>query len=63
MVHDHAGHALVEASRDADMVVIVRRAHGVPASVHLGGTARAVLRSAHCPVRVVAPNDEVEEEG
>ncbi|GAA4744029.1 universal stress protein [Nocardioides endophyticus] len=52
-VHDRPVSALVEASRDADALVIVRRSHGVPAAVLLGGTARAVLRSAYCPVRVV----------
>lgn len=56
VVHDHPSFALVEASREADVVVLVRRARGVPAATHLGGTARAVLRSAHCPVRVVPPN-------
>lgn len=55
IVHDHPSHALVDASAEADLVVLVRRAHGVPTAAHLGGTARAVLRSSHCPVRVVAP--------
>lgn len=55
ILHDHPGHALVEASGEADLVVLVRRAHGVPPAAHLGSTARAVLRSAHSPVRVVAP--------
>ncbi len=58
VVHDHAGHALVAASRDADLVVLLRRGRGIPAATHLGGTARAVLRSAECPVRVVAPDEE-----
>jgi nucleotide-binding universal stress UspA family protein len=57
VVHDHAGHALTEASSTADLLLIVRRGHGAPASTHLGSTARAVLRSAHCPVRVVPPVD------
>lgn len=57
VVHDHAGHALVDASREADLVMIVRRRRGVPVASHLGGTARALLRTAHCPVRVVAPAD------
>ena len=57
VVHDHAAHALIEASRSVDLVTIVRRAHGVPAAAHLGTTARALLRAAHCPVRVVAPTD------
>ncbi|HEU5036602.1 MAG TPA: universal stress protein [Nocardioides sp.] len=56
VVHDHAAHALVETSRQADLVVVVRRAHGVPAAAHLGGTARAVLRGAECPVMVVPPS-------
>ena len=55
VAHDHAAHALVEASRDADLLLVVRRAHGVPAAAHLGGTARAVLRGAECPVMVVPP--------
>lgn len=55
VVHDHPSHALVEASHEADLVVLVRRAHGVPPAAHLGSTARAVLRSAQSPVRVVAP--------
>ena len=58
LVHDHAAHALVEASSEADVLVIVRRAHGVPAATHLGATARAVLRAAHCPVRVVPPEPD-----
>lgn len=55
VVHDHAAHALVQASAEADVLVVVRRGHGVPAAVHLGSTARAVLRAARCPVRVVPP--------
>ncbi|MBA2953238.1 universal stress protein [Nocardioides sp. MAH-18] len=58
IVHDHAGHALVEASRAADLLVIVRREHGVPAALHLGSTARTVLHAAHCPVEVVVPTHE-----
>jgi nucleotide-binding universal stress UspA family protein len=55
VVHDHAAHTLVTASEDADELIIVRRAHGYPASTHLGSTARAVMLHAHCPVRVVPP--------
>ena len=55
VVHDYPVHALVAASEDADVLVLVRRAHGVPTAAHLGGTARSVLRWAHCPVRVVPP--------
>lgn len=50
-----AGQALVEAAREANLVVIARRARGIPVATHLGSTARAVLRSADCPVRVIPP--------
>ena len=56
VVHDRPAHALALASKEADVLVLVRRAHGVPAAAHLGGTARALLRSADCPVRIVAPD-------
>ena len=70
VVHDRPGHALVEASAAADLVVLVRRSHGVPAAAQLGGTARTLLRHAQCPVMVVPPTGssdplalEVEAEG
>ena len=53
--HDQAAHALVRASEHSAELVLVRRAHGIPGARHLGATARAVLRAAHCPVRVVPP--------
>ncbi|HTW13894.1 MAG TPA: universal stress protein [Nocardioides sp.] len=55
VVHDQAAHALVEASSKADEVILVRRAHGIPAATHLGATARAVLRESVAPVRIVPP--------
>lgn len=54
IVHDQPAHALVAASTAADLLVVVRRAHGFPA-MHLGACARAVLRESRCPVEVVAP--------
>ena len=51
--HDYAGHALERASQHADLLILVRRAHGVAAAMHLGETARAAMRTASCPVRVV----------
>ncbi|MGB0100568.1 MAG: universal stress protein [Nocardioides sp.] len=54
-VHEHPVPALITASAEADLLVLVRRAHGMPAAVQLGGTARSVIRAAHCPVRVVPP--------
>ncbi len=63
IVHDYAPTALEQASRGADLLVLVRRAHGVPAATHLGGTARGVLRTAACPVRVVPPRPVVSSAG
>lgn len=60
IVHDRPAHALLEASADAELLVIVRRMHGIPAAAHLGGTARAVLRNAECPVAVVSPAQTLE---
>lgn len=53
VVHAQPAAGLIEASRSADVLVVVRRARGVPAATHLGSTARTLLRLAHCPVRVV----------
>ena len=55
VTHSYANHALEQASRQADLLVLARRAHGFPAAAHLGGTARHLLRNAECPVLVVAP--------
>ena len=55
VVHEQPSDALIEASRQADLVVLARRDRGMPSATHLGSTARAVLRGAHCPVRVIAP--------
>jgi nucleotide-binding universal stress UspA family protein len=54
VVHDRPAHALVEASRAADRLVLSRPVHGGYFH-HLGSTARAVLREAHCPVEVLSP--------
>ena len=52
--HEDPAHALVRGTRGADRLLIVRPAHGGLVH-HLGHTARAVLREAHCPVEVLAP--------
>lgn len=51
VVHDQPAHALWEASKDADLLVVGRHAdRGIR---HLGSTVGAVLREACCPVEVV----------
>ena len=57
--HDDAATALERAAEHADLLILIRRAHGVPAAMHLGSTARTVLRTASCPVRVVLPGTPV----
>ena len=52
VVHEYPVRALVEASRDADRLVLVRTPHGASPH-HLGRTARGALRFAQCPVEVV----------
>jgi nucleotide-binding universal stress UspA family protein len=54
--HDQPAHALRKASAYADLLLLARRRHG-PAGLHLGGTARALLRVAACPVELVPPPD------
>lgn len=52
ITHQQPAYALREASRSADRLVLTRRGDGA-ALFHLGGTARALLREAACPVVIV----------
>jgi len=51
VVHAQAAHALVNASADADRLLISRPRHG-GALHHLGNVARALLNEARCPLEV-----------
>lgn len=54
-VHGSPGRILVEASRDADLVVVGSRGHGRLAELVLGSVAAQVAREAQCPVTIVPP--------
>lgn len=57
VLHAQPAWALVNASTQADRLVIMRPTRGGVLH-HLGAVARAVLREAHCPVEVIAPQPE-----
>lgn len=62
VVHQEPANALVEAGRNADLLLLARRTRDPLHITRLGGTARAVLQHAPCPVVVlpvrVAPESE-----
>jgi nucleotide-binding universal stress UspA family protein len=61
VVHEQPARALLRAAEGADLLVLGRRAHGLPLVSHLGGTARTLLREAACPVEVVPPEEAMGE--
>jgi len=61
VVHEQPVRALLRAAGAAHLLVVVRRAHGLPLTSHLGGTARALLHSAECPIEVVPPQEVLTE--
>jgi len=60
VVHRRPAGALVGASTRADRLVIIKPSHGARVH-HLGGTARALLRDARCPIEVVPPGREADD--
>ncbi|WP_167305801.1 universal stress protein [Nocardioides euryhalodurans] len=52
--HAQAAAVLRNASASCELLVLGRRTRG-PAVLHLGGTGRALLHAAECPVEIVPP--------
>lgn len=56
--YDWPATALQRASKDADLVVLGQRGHGGPLGLAIGSTARALLRTGHCPVDIIPVDDQ-----
>ncbi len=56
--YDWPATALERATKDADLVVLGQRGHGGPLGLAIGSTARALLRTGHCPVEIIPVEDE-----
>jgi nucleotide-binding universal stress UspA family protein len=55
-VSGNAAHELIEASRDADLLVLGSRGVGGVASLVIGSTSSQVFHHAHCPVVMMPGN-------
>lgn len=57
VVRGHAGTALVDESRGADLLVVGSRGHGTAVAMLLGSVSEYCVHHALCPVVVVRPDN------
>ena len=56
--YGHPAQALIEASREADLLVVGRHGHGAFRGMLLGSVSIHCVTGAHCPVVVIRGHDE-----
>jgi nucleotide-binding universal stress UspA family protein len=56
--YGHPAQALIEASNEADLLVVGRHGHGAFTGMLLGSVSIHCVTSAHCPVVVIRGHDE-----
>jgi nucleotide-binding universal stress UspA family protein len=56
--YGHPAQALIEASREADLLVVGRHGHGAFKGMLLGSVSIHCVTGAHCPVVVIRGHDE-----
>lgn len=61
VVRGHAGTVLVDAGRDAELLVVGSRGHGAVAGMLLGSISQYCTQHASCPVVVVRPHSHHED--